>query len=188
MNVVDTPDYAIASMATLVGLIGSQGSYAPTANQCYEMLEIEWQYVNYWFEGLLPNFATPLTASQEDVIKVKNNFTVTDPTVRFQRYEKQTQIGLPRSRSSTDLSFPGPLCLPGPYLASSVHTDGSTAVNFPSGLNTWLSTVSVDKAAFNIFSQVCETPACGNVHCADAIPTVLVDVPSLYSDRIAVFG
>jgi hypothetical protein len=47
MNVENTPDCVIASMATLVGSIGSQGSYAPTTNQCYGMLKIEWQYVNY---------------------------------------------------------------------------------------------------------------------------------------------
>jgi hypothetical protein len=33
-------------------------------------------------------------------------------------------------------------------------TDGITAVNFPSGLSTWLSIVNMDKAAFNTFSQV----------------------------------
>jgi hypothetical protein len=72
MNIADTSDCAISSIASMIGAIGSQGSYAATANQCHDMLKIEWPYVEVEFTShLFSDFASPLTASEEDVLKVK---------------------------------------------------------------------------------------------------------------------
>jgi hypothetical protein len=138
------------------------------------MLEAEWAFVNYWFtESLFPNLVMPSDASQVNITKVKTILQLwilqfgpsvmkTDPDwIALVQVFNSSPIPWATMLAWTNTSPP------------QYTTDGSTAVNFPSGLSTWLSTVSVDKAAFNTFSQVCVNANCGNAHCADALPSSL---------------
>jgi hypothetical protein len=141
------------------------------------MLDIEWPVANYWFADMFPNFATPLTASQENVLKVKTILQLwilqfgpsvmkTDlDWIALVQVFNRNPIPWATMLAWTDTSPP------------QYTTDGSTAVNFPSGLSTWLSTVGADKAAFNTFSEACAAASCGNVHCADALPSSLCALP-----------
>jgi hypothetical protein len=142
------------------------------------MLKIEWPYVEAQFTAdLFSNFATPLTASEEDVLKVKtilqlwilqfgSDIMKTDPDwIALVQVFNTSPIPWTTMLAWTDTSPP------------QYTTDGSNAVNFPSDLNTWLSTVDADKAAFNTFSQVCAAPNCGNTHCANALPESACALP-----------
>ena len=168
MNVANTPDCAIPSIVSLIGSIGTQGSYAATKTQCNDMLKAEWAYVDYWFTTLFPNFATPLTASPEDSTKVKtilqmwilqfgSNVMKTDPNwIVLVGVFNRSPIPWDTMLAWTNTSPP------------QYTIDGSTEVNFPSGLSTWLSAMNNEKTAFNTFTKVCGDSNCGYVHCANA--------------------
>jgi hypothetical protein len=109
------------------------------------MLEVEWQIPYYWFTDLFPNFATPLTASLEDVIKVKTILQLW--ILQFGPSVMKTDldwIALVQVFNRNPIPWATLLAWtntsPPQYT-----TDGSTAVNFPSGLSTWLSIAGADK-------------------------------------------
>jgi len=170
-NVVDVNDCTIPIMPTAMGSFGSAGSYAATPTQCYNLLNQQWPFVTYWFTTMFPNFTPPATAAIGDVNKVQTilqlwilQFGPSDMTADT---DWQTLVGVFNS-ATTPWATLMAWATPSP---PQYTTDGTTAVNLPATLATWLGAVGVDVAAFNTFNTVCGTAHCGKAFCTRALPS-----------------
>ena len=173
MNVVDVNDCILPTMTAVMGAFGSAGSYAPTASQCYKQLEAEWSFVLYWFGNIFPQFTPPVAASQTEGLEIKTVLQLW--ILQFGPSEMKTDSDwLALVAVFNSATTPWSTLLARTSDPPKYTTDASTAVAFPADLSAWLLLNSADTAAFNTFSEVCDTPNPTTVPwCDAAFPEVL---------------
>jgi len=169
-DIVNVNDCTITAITNEIGSIGTAGSYAATLTQCYNLLSMEWGFVTSWFTTMFPNFTPPVTAALGNVNKVKTILQLWilqfGPSDMKEDTDWQALVSVFNSATTpwtTMMAWTSP--------SPQYTTDGTTVVNFPADLTTWLGLVSVDVAAFNTFNTVCGTANCGNSNCAKALPS-----------------
>ena len=139
------------------GILGALTSDGPVAtDKCYELLQLQWPSLIYWFNMLIPNFTPPSEATEFQIYSIKTAVWLWvlrfgSTVLSFDSSWKQliSALNAPQSQWYKYLAWGG--ATPGYTI------DGKTVRNFPVAMG---AVSSGELAVLNLFSKVCQTFGC----------------------------
>lgn len=145
-------------LSVFEGILGTLTSDGPVAiDKCYELLQMQWPSLIYWFNMLLPKFTPPSEATEFQIYSIKTVVWLWvlrfGPAVlAFDNSWRQliSALNAPQSEWYKYLAWKG--TTPG------YSIDGKTVRNFPVALEGAIT--SGELAVLNLFSKVCQTFGC----------------------------
>ena len=144
-------------LSVFEGILGALTSDGPvTTDKCYELLQLQWPSLIYWFNMLIPRFVPPSEATEFQIYSIKTAVWLWvlrfgPGVLSFDSSWKQliSALNAPQSQWYKYLAWGG--ATPGYTI------DGKTVRNFPVAMG---AVSSGELAVLNLFSKVCQTFGC----------------------------
>ena len=139
----------------------------PTADQCYELLTVQWPFVAHWFNVFFSDFRPPEAAIPEETNMLKAVLQLW--ILQYGPSELSANPlwqGLISTFNNVALDWTQLLAWKGSQgISSGYSADGITKSSFPAALEASLTLASPELELFNLFSTLCDYPCSLALQC-----------------------